>query len=296
VLAVVRRLNEANELPTETVVDVLTGLTLCSVDSFKKLFESYLQDVQKEYLLSTFGRISNKDTLSQVMFYLNNAAIYYRNLNMSEAWAVGDSHGRLTNMIDEAKGPSGGSGGSRGTCWNCGKPNCNVRICPEPKNEQRIAENMRKFFEEKEQNRGSRRSGGNNNNNTGSGTGGNYERSKWSPPGKGQPSIQFFDGQPHAYCSRQASHGGTCGWNTTHSTKYHGQALANPSSFDIYTVCPNNDLALAKAKMDAAGHVDAPSESPSSGTSFNKATIQERFSRLKQTISGDKARAVFEAM
>ena len=48
--------------------------------------------------------------------------------------------------------------------------------------------------------------------------------------------------------------------------------------------------------MDAAGHVDAPSESPSSGTSFNKATIYERFSRLEQTISGDEARAVFEAM
>ena len=84
-LAVVRRLNEANELPTETVVGFLTGLTLCSVDSLKKLFESYLQDVQKESLLSTFGRISNKDTLSQVMFYLNNAAVYCRNLNMSEA-------------------------------------------------------------------------------------------------------------------------------------------------------------------------------------------------------------------
>jgi hypothetical protein len=72
--------------------------------------------------------------------------------------------------------------------------------------------------------------------------------------------------------------------------------LANPSSFNICTVCPNNDLALAKAKMDTTRDVGAPSESPSSGTSFNKATIQERFSRLEQTISGDEARAVFEAM
>ena len=156
-------------------------------------------------------------------------------------------------------------------------------------------EKYKKFFEEKEQNRGSRRSGGNNNNNTGSGTGGNYERSKWSPPGKGQPSIQFFDDQPHAYCSRQASHGGPCGWNTTHSTKYHGQALANPS-FNVCTVYPNDDLALAKAKMDATGHVDAPSPPLSSEMSLNKATIQERFSRLEQTISGDEAWAVFEAM
>ena len=48
--------------------------------------------------------------------------------------------------------------------------------------------------------------------------------------------------------------------------------------------------------MAAARDADAPLESPSSGTSFNKTTILERLSRLEQTISGDEAWAVFEAM
>jgi hypothetical protein len=42
-LAVFSRLAEAKELPQETPVDLLTGLTLCSVDEFKTLFGHKLQ-------------------------------------------------------------------------------------------------------------------------------------------------------------------------------------------------------------------------------------------------------------
>ena len=105
--AVVRRLNEANALPEETVIDILTGLTLCSVEDFKRLFNSYLDDVKKASLASTFGRTKTQDTFGQVMFYLNNAAIHYRNLNMSNKWIVGNSRGCFNNFTDRARGPGG---------------------------------------------------------------------------------------------------------------------------------------------------------------------------------------------
>ncbi len=42
-LAVCSRLAEAKELPQETPIDLLTGLTLCLVDKFKTLFGQKLQ-------------------------------------------------------------------------------------------------------------------------------------------------------------------------------------------------------------------------------------------------------------
>jgi hypothetical protein len=49
-LAVCSRLAEAKELPQETSVDLLMGLTLCSVDQFKTLFEHKLQVAKAESL------------------------------------------------------------------------------------------------------------------------------------------------------------------------------------------------------------------------------------------------------
>jgi hypothetical protein len=49
-LAVCSRLAEAKELPQKTPVDLLTGLTLCSVDEFKTLFEHKLQVAKAESL------------------------------------------------------------------------------------------------------------------------------------------------------------------------------------------------------------------------------------------------------
>jgi hypothetical protein len=49
-LAVFSRLAEAKEFLQETPVDLLTGLTLCTVDEFKTLFEHKLQVAKVESL------------------------------------------------------------------------------------------------------------------------------------------------------------------------------------------------------------------------------------------------------
>ena len=49
-LAVCVRLNEVNALPEETVFDILTGLTRCSVPEFTKLFDFLLQGTRSNAL------------------------------------------------------------------------------------------------------------------------------------------------------------------------------------------------------------------------------------------------------
>jgi hypothetical protein len=79
------RLAEANELPQETPVDLLTSLTLCSVDEFKTLFEHKLQ-VAKAESLEGNHHLSQPEIMGEVRVLLASAAQYYNSLNMSDTW------------------------------------------------------------------------------------------------------------------------------------------------------------------------------------------------------------------
>ncbi len=82
-MAVCSRLAEAKELPQERPVDLLTGLTLCSVDEFKTLFEHKLQ-VPKAESLEGNHHLSQPEIMGGVRVLLASAAQYYNSLNMSD--------------------------------------------------------------------------------------------------------------------------------------------------------------------------------------------------------------------
>jgi hypothetical protein len=84
-LAVCSRLTETKELPQEMPVDLLTGLTLCSVDPFKTLFEHKLQ-VAKAKSLEGNHHLSQPEIMGVVRVLLATAAQYYSSLNMSDTW------------------------------------------------------------------------------------------------------------------------------------------------------------------------------------------------------------------
>jgi hypothetical protein len=73
------------ELPQETPVDLLTGLTLCSVDEFKTFFELRLQ-VAKVESLEGNHHLSQPEIMGEVRVLLASAAQYYSSLNMSDNW------------------------------------------------------------------------------------------------------------------------------------------------------------------------------------------------------------------
>jgi hypothetical protein len=111
-LAMCSRLAEAKELPQETPVDLLTGLTLCSVDQFKTLFEHTLQ-VAKAEPLEGNHHLSQPEIMVEVRVLLATTAQYYSSLNMSDTWNLPQNQ-RL-NVF-------GTPSGAKKSCWNCGKP------------------------------------------------------------------------------------------------------------------------------------------------------------------------------
>ena len=86
-LAVRVRLNEVNALPEETVVDILTGLTRCSVPEFNKLFDFLLQGARTS-VLDIDGMSSHDDTLEQVKIILSKAVDAYHALCTAGKWHV----------------------------------------------------------------------------------------------------------------------------------------------------------------------------------------------------------------
>jgi hypothetical protein len=101
-------------------------------------------------------------------------------------------------------------------CWNCGEEGHGVGKCTKPKDQARITKNKEAFQKSK---RGSNISG----RSTGKkGKGGNekdpdYQRKMWANSG-----IHVVNGTLMLNCK-------TCGYNTTHSTEFHGQLAKNPA-------------------------------------------------------------------
>jgi hypothetical protein len=84
-LAVCSRQAEAKELPQGMPVDLLMGLTLCSVDQFKTLFE-HKHQVAKAESLEGNHHLSKPEIMGKVHILLASAAQYYSSLNMSDTW------------------------------------------------------------------------------------------------------------------------------------------------------------------------------------------------------------------
>ena len=234
-LAVCSRLSEAKELPQETPLDILHGLTLCSVDEFKTLFEHQLQQM-KAVSLEGNRHLSQVQLLSEVRILLSTAAQYYGSLNMSDKWNLPRNQHRV-NVFGTP---------SELQCWNCGKKGHGLSDCTEPRNEKRIAENREKW----EASGGKSKSRKGKNKSSGGG-GKTYKREKWAPPKSGESGVRHIDGTPHAYCGK--THNGiACGWNTSHSTGYHKKWVEKGTAFNLAQECPTHELVL-KSSLSASG-------------------------------------------
>ncbi len=216
-------LAEAKELLQETPVDLLMGLTLCLVDQFKTLFEHKLQ-VAKAESLEGNHHLSQPEIMGDVRILLASAAQYYSSLNMSDTWNLPQNQ-RLNAF--------GTPTGAKNSCWNCGKPDHSIDHCTQPQNEERIAENCRKWME----------ANGWNPKKKGKGSSGNYMQEKWGPPKPGEWGVHYVDGTPYAYCGKKHN-GIDCGWIRTHSTKFFKKWAAEGTAFNLSLECPSHELVL----------------------------------------------------
>ena len=246
-LAVCGRLCEAAELPQETPIDILMGITLCSVDQFKTLFEHKLQQSKVESLQGNV-HLSQNEIMGQVRNILSQAAQYYNSLNMSDVW-------------NQTKNPRVNVFGTPGElkCWNCGKAGHGLDKCSEPRNESRIAENRQKWEASGGRSKSKKKGSGN----SGGGGGANYERTKWAPPKSGESGVRYIDGAHHAYCGKKHN-GVVCGWNTSHSTSYHKKWCEMGTTFNLAQECPTHELVLRCGSGSSGSSTARASSSASS--------------------------------
>eukprot|EP00956_Cyclotella_meneghiniana_P039536 scaffold173548_cov23-Cyclotella_meneghiniana.AAC.1 len=237
--AVAKSLARVNALPDEAVLDVLKGLSLGSVSKFTDVFKLEHTKTLSSQSNSTYCG-GSATALDEILCHLSLATKLYNLMSTGNSWHV-----------------PGGSGGHRAnSCWNCGGDH-GVNRCTKPKDQNKIAANKKKWEDEKKKksagggnggHNGSRGSGGAGN---GSG-GGQYERKKFGD------GVQKINNVWHMVCNKG------CGWNTTHTTKYHGAFTPNPSAYP--TALPSTHPYHLKVAKDNHGvsPTISPSTSPSS--------------------------------
>ena len=114
--AVCARLHENDSLPDETVVDILTGLTNCSVPDFTDLFNFLLQ-MARANALQLDHDSSKKDTLEDVKNIMIKAVDAYHALCTAGKWIVDQ---KTLNLV---------------VCWHCGEKGHRHEKYPHPKNQ-----------------------------------------------------------------------------------------------------------------------------------------------------------------
>ena len=299
-MAVARRLHATNNLVDEAIQDVIYGLEKGSVTAFTEIFSDMRKDYTKSSLIAGPTASMGRDrVLMEISRILRLAMDLYNNLSTTSQWNIPKGHPKFNNL----------TGGN--TCWNCGADHM-ITDCPKPRNEDVIKKNREEFFKSRNggnSGRGGRGGGRGGRGGPGRGGGGgrgdgNYSREKWGAPGKGDKQIRWVSNVAHVYCGK--SHQGTpCGWNSTHSTKFHEPATTtqNWSLKSLALLSPNHPLVLAsKSKTGPpATNNDQPPPAPtdSSGTEGSAINTLKHaktvLSQLERSAKSDEARGIIES-
>ncbi len=118
------RLHATGNLPDEVSIDILKGLQKTSVDRFSSYFAMQLQRVQEANLVPGCQRAWGHHTYyKETEFILIQALEFHKFSQVKEL----------------------GSGPIQYPCHNCGELGHRVRTCDKPRNEDRIAQNVKKF-------------------------------------------------------------------------------------------------------------------------------------------------------
>jgi hypothetical protein len=278
-LAMCSCLAEAKELPQETPDDLLTGLTLCLVDEFKTLFKHKLQ-VTKVESLEGNHHLSQPEVMGEVRVLLASAAQYYNSLNMSDNWNLPQN--QHLNAF-------GTPLGAKNSCWNCSKPGHSLNQCTQPQNEVRIAENHWCKWTE---------ANGRNPKKKGKGGSGNYEQEKWGPPKPGEWGVCYVNGTPYAYCGKKHN-GIECGWNRTHSTKFHKKWAAEGTVFNLALECPSHELVLKSNKGSKPKPTTSSSSAGKSATAKHVVlpdSVKAMLSQLSDRVRTPTEQVLMESM
>ena len=223
---VAKRLAADGSLTHDHVIDVLTGLCICSHAKFKQIFAHLLSNADLGTLDLMLPTIPlNATPLETLEAVLQKACDLYDQLCISGQWIkIKDRNSALNSIINKRK------------CWNCGEEDHGVSDCPKPRDETTINRNREEFMKNRQSSGNSGRGGRGGN----SGRGGNAGRGGRGGRGSGSGASDYQRKAWEAQGIKVDSDGILkvnckfgCGLNTTHSSKYHEEFMANPSGFRL---------------------------------------------------------------
>jgi hypothetical protein len=125
IVAIAERLAKVSALPSECTVQLLEGLTKCSVTIFRQTF-SHLLVGEHFRQLHTFSTLHDSSCLGGIKKLCKEANDMFNALNVSKEWNIPQKH-----RID--------------ACFNCSGPDHGIPKCPKPINQSRIDKAKSKF-------------------------------------------------------------------------------------------------------------------------------------------------------
>ena len=216
---VAERLANSGVLRSKLLIQYLTGLTICLVAPFKAVFMNRLTEFTYADATGdvTLSSMSSSEVLVKIKEISTAAKAIYDHLHLGNKWNLPGKPGLNANATFTK-------------CDNCGalgnfsntfpKP-CDEKKCKKACNARALA---KKDAEGGRGGRGGR--GGHGGRRTGHGEG---QRAPWNDNSskKGAISgVMNINGIWKMTCAK-------CGWNETHSTKYHGKQQRNAASFKL---------------------------------------------------------------
>ncbi len=209
IVAVAEQLAEVSALPSECTVQLLEGLTKCSVTIFRQTF-SHLLVGERLRQLQTLTTLHDSTHLGGIKKLCKEANDMFNSLNVSKEWNIPQKHHIYA-------------------CFNCGDPDHGVPKCPKPIDQARIDRAKSEF---------SKSGGGRNGHGVGRDGQGHGDsnkaisRGKWKSDAKSVNTLSTSTGveKQNGKWSMMCK---TCGWNTTHTAGFHSSYKDDPASFSL---------------------------------------------------------------
>jgi hypothetical protein len=251
-------LDAVGALLEEHVIDVLSGLSICTNLRFRDMFKHLKQSAELENL-HVLGTISLDSTpMEQIEAIFDKAIDQYDKLCLAQVWNQttkgGPSAHHLNSIVDAVD-----------KCWNCNQEGHQARQCPKPRNKATFEKNLCAYKDSVR----SRGGGGQGGSGSGGGGGGKkdgpakgtleYHRKQWE-----HNACQMVDGKLYINCK-------VCGLNTTHSSRDHKIWVRKGSA---YKIMPDHFYAKECARLGQDNSaVGAPSSTPSKPPSVTPTAV-----------------------
>ena len=241
---VAERLADSGLLRSESLTQYVEGFTHCSVARFKMVFVN--KSVELTYLDaiggSSLASMSSSDVLLKIKEISCAAVTIYDHLHLGKKWNLPNKHANATIVPK---------------CDNCGDPGHLSPKCPKPRDEDKCKKAREARAKARESEKGGRGRGdrGGRGGGAGRGSGSDGQRAPWDSTAKGTNSgVMMIDGAWKMLCNKG------CGWNETHTTKFHDEHQRSAATFKVP---PSHPYWLLSGKPYTAAAVAAGVLNPS---------------------------------